>query len=250
MNNVQKNKIPKTSVRIYSPIVKKLDEKMNAACLRRDAYLNKVLEIELNELDREVSLPNSVAAQSFIAERIGRLDRKLVSLALRPDLVKRLNDICARKRIVRDAFFNRLFLFLTASPKVIDRLLFPGVGGDWRAAVWSEHKHDLPLFDNTFYPLEQDIDPFVTIRTGLRLYNEGVEELYDHTNPATGELIRVAHNLNGDISPRDSFYTSILHDKQIKKIDLYGFNCYIPDWLIPDSPALLDYEKHFDAIFI
>ena len=111
---------PKISVKIWRPIIDKLDQKLDAACLRRDAYLNKVLENELPWLDSEVSLANSPAAQAFVAARLDQLDRKLVSLTLRPELIEQLNDICQRKRIVRDAFFNRLFLLLALKPKGID----------------------------------------------------------------------------------------------------------------------------------
>ncbi len=129
--------LKKTSVKIWRPIIEKLDAKMEAACLRRDAYLNKLLEIELDRLDREVSIPNSTEAQSLIAARLDHLDRKAVSLSIRCDLLDKLNDICGRKRIVRDAFFNRVFLLLAASSKVIDRLMFPGEP-NWRSLIWEE----------------------------------------------------------------------------------------------------------------
>jgi hypothetical protein len=35
--------IPKSSVKIWRPIVEKLDQTIETACLRRDAYLAKVL---------------------------------------------------------------------------------------------------------------------------------------------------------------------------------------------------------------
>jgi hypothetical protein len=248
MDGVQK-KIPKISTKIWQPIIQKLEEKMNAACLRRDAYLNKVLEIELPYLDREVSLANSAAAQSFLTQRLDQLDRKLVSLALRPDLIERLNDICTRKRIPRDAFFNRLFLLLAASAKVIDHLLFPAVGDRWRTEVWSEYKHEGPFFQNTFYPLEQDIDPFWAIRAGIEHYSE-LSELHDYTNPETGKVIHVQRDFIGNIAPENSIYTSLLTNKQIENADLYGLNCYIPDHHILGHPAELKYRKKLDEMLV
>jgi hypothetical protein len=165
----------KVSTKIWRPILEKLEEKMDASCLRRDAYLNRVLAVELDYLDTEVALPNSTEAKKFIAERLDHLaDRKLVSLSLRPDLVERLNDLCERKQIVRDAFFNRLFLLLAAAPKTLDRLLFNGES-DWRTEVWSEFKNEGPAFQNTFYPLEQEIDPFWALRTGLDIRNDELD---------------------------------------------------------------------------
>src|SRR5208337_2667117 len=93
---------PKISVKIWPPLIEKLDTKMKAACLRRDAYLTKVLEFELDRLEEEVSIPNSAASYSFVSARLNRLRRDLVSLALPLDLTKRLTEICRQKRIVRD----------------------------------------------------------------------------------------------------------------------------------------------------
>jgi hypothetical protein len=45
-----------------------------------------------------------------------------VSFAFSPDVIKALNEICARKRINRDAFVNRLLFVLTASPETLKRV--------------------------------------------------------------------------------------------------------------------------------
>jgi hypothetical protein len=132
---------PKISVKIWRPIIDALEKKIEAACLRRDAYLNKILEIELRLLDKEVSIPNSQESYDYVFKQLDALDRKLVSLALPPELTQQLNEICRRKRIVRDAFFNRLFLLLAASPKIIDVLLFGTEAKEWRKAVWNEIDH-------------------------------------------------------------------------------------------------------------
>ncbi len=79
--------------------------------------------------DCEVSIPNSQASDDFVFEQLDTLDRKLVSLALPSELTSRLNEVCARKRIVRDAFFNRLFLLQCASPRLVDALLFGDAAG-------------------------------------------------------------------------------------------------------------------------
>ena len=94
--------VPKISVKIWRPILDKLEAKIESACLRRDAYLAKVLEVELDWLDQEVSIPNSQASYGHVLKRLDRLDRKLVSLALPPELTARLNDICCERTITDD----------------------------------------------------------------------------------------------------------------------------------------------------
>lgn len=240
--------IQKISVKIWKPIIEKLDAKIEAACLRRDAYLAKVLESELDWLDQEVSIPNSQAAHDYVFEQLDRLDRKPMSLALPPDLTSRLNDICARKRIVRDAFFNRLFLLLAASPKTVDLLLFDGTTHNWRAEVWSENKHDGPFFQNGFYPLEPSIDPFWAVRCGLEMLASDAGPGEDWIEPSSGKTVRVQRALGGEPTPMDSLYTTIFELK-VSGHSLHGMSCYMPDWRIPGHEAEKSHRAKLDEMF-
>jgi hypothetical protein len=236
--------VPKISIKIWRPIIDKFDAKIEKACLRRDAYLNKVLEVELNFLDEEVSIPNSQASYDYVFDRLDRLDRKLVSLALPSELTTRLNEICSRKRIVRDAFFNRIFLLLAASPKVIDRLLFGDVDSDWRAVVWSENKHDGPFFQSGFYPLEPMVDPFWAIRSGMEIYAADME---NYIEPTSGKSILVTRDITGIAMPANSLYTTIFEQK-VRENDLLGLSCYMPDWRIPGHGAEQEHQAKLDEL--
>lgn len=237
---------PKISVKIWQPIIEKLDKKIDTACLRRDAYLVKVLETELDWLDHEVSIPNSQASYDYVFDRLDQLDRKLVSLALPTALTQRLNEICARKRIVRDAFFNRIFLLLAAAPNVVDTLLFGDVGKIWRTEVWSELKHEGPFFQNGFYPLEPLIDPFWAVRTGMEMFATDAG-LKDYVEPTSGKTISVQTSLTGEPMPADSLYTTIFEQKALGQ-DLFGLSCYMPDWRIPGNGAEQQRRAKLDEI--
>ncbi len=235
MTNTLKT-IPKISVKIWKPIIKKLDEKLDAACLRRDAYLTKLLAVELDHLDDEVSIPNTQASYDFVFSQLDAFDRKLVSLALPQELTTRLNEICSRKRIVRDAFFNRLFLLLAATPPALDRLLFEDFADDWRREVWSEYKHEGPFFQSGFYPLEPMGDPFWAVRCAMLMYavNGGFE---DYVEPISGKAIRITRDtLTGVPIPLDSIYTTVFKQKAGIN-DLRGLSCYLHDSEIPGSDA-------------
>ncbi len=210
-----KDSSKKLSTKIWRPVVDKLNRKLNQACLRRDAYLSRVLEVELPSLEEEVQIPNSKDGRKFISECLELLDRKLVSLNLRSDLVEQLDSICERRNIVRDAFFNRLFFFLALSPEGIDRVFFP-YWDEWRTEVWVERRNDSPAFSNLFYPLKPTIDPFWAIRVGL-----------EEADLAEG----------GDGSETEGIYTVVLREHQFKDVDLSGLNCYLPDEQIPGHPA-------------
>lgn len=244
---------PKISVKIWRPIIEKLDESLEAACLRRDAYLARVLEVELDWLDEEVCLPNSEASYEYVLGQLDRLDRKLVSLALPPQLTLRLNEICARKRVVRDAFFNRLFLLLSASPKQIDALYFGG-SGQWRKDVWMEHKVDGPFFHNGFYPLSPTINPFWALRAAhdLQVSASDVEDsdyaaLEHFVEPISGKAVEVVRGPTGEVEPQSSIYTKRF-PQNFNGNDLIGLSCYLPDWEIPGSTAERDFKSELDRI--
>lgn len=197
MSKQDPKQVRKISVKIWRPIISKLDSKIDAACLRRDAYLAKVLEGELVHLDREVCLPNSQAAHDHVFGELDKLDRKLVSLALPCAVAERLTEICSRKRIVRDAFFNRLFLLLAANPQTIDALFFSSWDEDWRGAVWTEYKHEGPFFQNGFYPLEAAVDPFWAMRCALELAETDGGSVEWVKDAISGQEGRVTRELTG-----------------------------------------------------
>ena len=237
---------PKISVKIWRPIIKKLDEKLETACLRRDAYLAKLLAVELDHLDNEVSIPNTQASYDYVFALLDTFDRKLVSLALPQELTIRLNEICTRKKIVRDAFFNRLFLLLAAAPATIDNLLFKSVDRDWRHDVWSEYKHEGPFFQNGFYPLEPMVDPFWAVRCAMTMYAED-DGLEDYVEPISGPSIKVSRDLSGDPIPADGVYTTVFAQK-VGGNDLRGLSCYMPDSAIPGHDAAKTYQAKLDEL--
>ncbi|CAG1000914.1 hypothetical protein MTYP_02874 [Methylophilaceae bacterium] len=251
MSQKDEKAVSKVSAKIWRQTIEKFDKKIEAACLRRDAYLSRVLEVELDFLDREICFVNSPDAQRFIANRLDGIgERKLVSFALRPDLVVRMNEICERKRIVRDSFLNRLLLLLAANQKTIDKLFFTGSLSpeNWRTLVWSKYQHDGPFFQNTLYPLEQEIDPLWPIRLGIELTDHS--ELSDYTCPNTGEVIRVVQGI-GEVNflLKEGIYTTIFNDTNFAKVDMYGLNCYLPDWLLPGHEAEQKNRQMLDEIF-
>jgi len=237
---------PKISVKIWKPIIKKLEEKLRIGCLRRDAYLAKLLEVELDHLDDEVSIPNSQASYDYVFSQLDAFDRKLVSLALPQALTTRLNEICVRKRIVRDAFFNRLFLLLAAAPAVVDNLLFEDFADDWRRDVWSEYKHEGPFFQNGFYPLEPMVDPLWAVRCAMTMY-AAKASMEDYVEPISGKIIQITRDLSGEPIPASNVYTTVFSQK-VNGNDLRGLSCYLPDRDIPGHNAEKAYQAKLDDL--
>ena len=248
MANKTLKTVPKISVKIWNRIIPKFDAKISAACLRRDAYLTKVLEVELGHLEREVSVANSQAAYDCVFDHLAQFDRKLVSLALPPKLSVRLNEICERKRIVRDAFFNRLLLLLAATPQEIDLLFFDNADESWRTDVWSDNSFQGPFFQNGFYPLQPTIDPFWALRCGITRVADR-EDLARHADSTPAAMSPPRQNTVITDVPVDSVYTRFFNRK-LRGGDLIGMNCYMPDWLIPGSQAAREAPKDTDALLL
>lgn len=239
---------PKITIKVWTSILDKFEQKMEEACLRRDAFLSKVLQVELDKLDNEVSIPNSQASYDYVASELDRFDRRLVSLALPSELTSRLNEICKRKRIVRDAFFNRLFLLLALKPSVIDSLLFNGAQDDWLKGYLKDGEPiDERNFAHFFYPLEPAINPFWAIRDALELYNED-ENLEHYVEPISGKTIRIKRGVADEILPADSVYTIFL-DRKVGEHTLVGMNCYVPDWRIPGHISEKAHVAKLDELF-
>ena len=224
-------KVPKISAQIWRPLIDLLEKKITTACLRRDAYLVRVLEVEVDWLDREVAIPNSEASRKWVNAKLTTLNRKVVSLALPPPVVSRLNEVCHRKRIVRDAFFNRLFFLLAMPPNLIELFFRDVLNENWRLRVVEEEEVNGPFFQNTFYPLEPDIDPFWALRTGIELSADS-RELQNYTDPTSGRTVRVMRGPSGVVEPANGVYTTFF-DMPLRKHDLTGLSCYLPDWRIP-----------------
>jgi hypothetical protein len=228
---------PKISVNIWCPILDKLDEKLESACLRRDAYLSKILKTEVELLDREISIPNSKESNEYVFRELHKLKLKLVSLALPPEISARLNEVCATKRIVRDAFFNRLFLLLAAKPTLIDELIFGTEADNWRREVWREAKHDETFFQDSFYPLGSIVDPFWAIRMGIEHYAED-NELEDYLEPTMGKAVKVSRDpVTDTIEPAPSLYATVFRKTFSDDTHLLGLSCYLPDREIPGTDA-------------
>ena len=247
MNTFPRSDTTKITAKVWRRVVDRLNRKLRKACLRRDAYLTRVLEVEVPELDAEVSIANTEQAERYVAGKLLEFDLKPVSMALPVSLVDRLNDTCRRKRIVRDAFFNRLFLLLAAEPGLIDRLYWLDDEDNWRGEIWAEFKHEDPFFRNVFYPLEQAIDPLWPMREALRL-RAARDGTATWTSPGTGETIEVQHAITGEAEPVHSIYGAPFLLKTRGPEELVAFSTYLPDRCIPGSAAESLHARRVDDV--
>lgn len=114
----------KILVKVHEPLIAIMQHKMEAACLKRDAYLDKALRVEAEYLRKEIATPNSDKAKNYIAAQLGDLKLKPLNLLLSTETVDLINEVCKEKNVPRDAFMNRFFLLLIASDKILTCLFY------------------------------------------------------------------------------------------------------------------------------
>jgi hypothetical protein len=223
----------KTSIKIWTPLLERFSQRIDSACLRRDAYLSKVLEDELDELDADVATPNSEAARSFIAAHLDTVPRKLVTLTLPEELVRKLDTICAAKNLIRDSFFNRLFFLLVADHRHVTRLFFDG-DENWFQDLLERTDFSSSAAGDLLDPILDYRNPFQTIREGLWVAHDRLNK--DPGTAATADDWLLQHKI----------YSVTITDPRFGKGDLYGLSTYLPDTLVPGTgdhaavAALLD----------
>lgn len=212
----------KTSIRIWQPVLDRFNERINAACLRRDAWLTKVLDHELPHLEAEIRNPNSEAAQRFIASRLDALPRKLVTLTLPDELVRTLDDICQRKRIVRDSLFNRLFFLLVADFRLKTRLFFDG-DNSWFPRLLERTNVSSSAAGDLLDAVPEFRDPFLAIREGQRVLRD--ELIKEFGTPERAD----------EWFDERRIYTAPITETTFPKIDLSGLNVYLSDLNVPGT---------------
>jgi hypothetical protein len=232
----------KTSVRIWTPLLEKFTQRLDEACLRRDAWLTQVLERELAELEAVGTIKkfsfdeiiperdriNSEAARQFIAARLDALPRKLVTFTLPEALIRRLDTLCESKRIVRDSFFNRLIFLLVAHEEHITHLFFDD-DRQWKTLILEQTDLLSDAAEHFGMRIPVPRDPFCAIRTACSIEEwvnpNDPNELYD--NPWFGP---------------DPIYTVPITAETFPGIDLSGLNVYLSDKHLPtgtpDGPAI------------
>ena len=114
----------KILVNVYEPLKAFMKYKFDASCLKRDAYLDIALRTEIRALRREVTIPNSDKAYSYIANNLKQLKLKPLNMLLSTETIELINEVCKEKNIPRDAYINRFFLLLLAPDTVLEALFY------------------------------------------------------------------------------------------------------------------------------
>lgn len=217
-------KTTKILVSLWKVLYDGLAKRVEASCMRRDAFLAAVIATEIVHLEKEIQKPNSAEAKACISDYLKRLPRRPLTIKLATETAEKLDEICEKKNIVRDAFINRLVLCLLAPRDLINVIYsteecLSEVVSQYGRPGEEHHWQALRLIP------ELVSNPFWFVRACLEVGNEtsGLE-------PTTFYAAHIPDGLFGDPE-------KILDAGKSRAPNTLGFNVYLPDELIPGHPA-------------
>lgn len=184
----------KITLSIYSGLLNKFNDDLRSLHIKRDAFLNAMIKIETPHLAYELAgRRQSSKAKQHVSGSLKRLGTSTINVVVDKSTAAALNEVVEAGNIVRDAFMNRLIMFLRSSDRNLAYLDLP-------THITGSH------FENYVEPMPTSpieamkvvaADPLYYVRTAI-------EERFGC-----------------------GIYTLELSDK------LDGFTCYLPDDLMP-----------------
>ena len=211
-------KTTKITVKIYEPLLKSFDHQLDEVFIKRDAFLNAIIKAELKNLasDMEGKVLSS-KARRYISGELKRMGTAQINIVVDKSVVEELNAIVAKSNMVRDAFFNRLILFLRSSDQLLSYLDLP------KSVVDLSSVTDL---GNDLFGSVTLIEPFPS--SPMRAISAVVSDPFYYLNIACEELLKT------------SIYLIHLPKKFV------GFSCYLDDSWVPGTKENANLLSDFD----
>jgi len=116
----------KITFKVYEPFLSEFDKQLRAAFIKRDAFLNNMIKIETGRLSYELGdLVLSAKARRYISRELQRLGTKTINVVVDKSTAEELNKTVEKHNLVRDAFLNRLVMFLLSRDRLLQYLGLP-----------------------------------------------------------------------------------------------------------------------------
>jgi hypothetical protein len=116
----------KITFKIYERLYDQFEKGIKLAFLKRDAFLNNIIKAETDYLAQELDgRVLSTEARLRISRELQRLGTRTINVVVDKSTATSLNRIVKKHNIVRDAFLNRLILFLISRDTVLRHFQLP-----------------------------------------------------------------------------------------------------------------------------
>jgi hypothetical protein len=206
----EKSATTKMTVKVYRPLMEKFNHQVRELHLVRDAFLDSMIRRETSALAHDlVGKKQSPAARLHVARSLKRMGTTQVNLKVQKSTVEALDKVVAESNMVRDAFINRLIMFLRSSDVLLNFLELPKV------VVNSEFKSFVEAMPTSPLGAIQAVhwDPLYYIRVAI-------EERH-----------------------KTGLYTVLMPPK------LTGFSCYLEDAYVPGTESYAQAQREFEELF-
>jgi hypothetical protein len=158
----------KITALLYEPVYKEFTLQLMSLPLKRDAFIELMIERELPELRRDLEgKVNSAKAKRYISGclkkmgggRVGEL--RPLSIAVQKSTAQALRDLAQEHNFPRDAFINRLIALLRSTDYLLKELDLPAGVSDVRGTE-SMPTSPMKTLEATFY------DPLYFLRAACQ----------------------------------------------------------------------------------
>jgi hypothetical protein len=116
----------KITFKIYKPLLADFEKQIRAAFIKRDAFINHMIKTETQKLSVELGANVlSKKARLFISRELQKLGTKTINVVVDKSTAEELNKAVKKHNLVRDAFLNRLVMFLLSRDRLLQYLGLP-----------------------------------------------------------------------------------------------------------------------------
>ncbi len=169
----------KITAKVDEKLLIEFNNKLESCFIKRDAFLNHVINIEIDCLEKEMKgLKQTSAARQYISGKLKKRRTKTINIVMNKKTVEKLNLIIKKSNMVRDAFINRIILFLSASDDVLKFLDLPQRLNE----VPNNFAFDMDINTSILSGFKSMMDdPFLYLRHSIKLQFD--IEIYRHVLP-------------------------------------------------------------------
>lgn len=218
------NKQTKITMTVWDDLFALFSNKLDRCFIKRDAFLNHVISVELANLKRGVEgKKNSAVAKRYISSNLKALGTKSINVVVDKQVANDLNNLVKEHNLVRDAFVNRLLLLLSFPDNIISHIfdvrLTQVIDSETESCGYSEMAPPPRTFISALEFMQKSPN-FYLQEELTHCYGEDSNDIESNVYTKSLDLTSIIENLESG-SQKDFF----------RKLDSHrvAFSCYLDD---------------------
>lgn len=194
----------KITLKVEERILRSFNEMLEQCHMKRDGFLHHAIKTEIPFLEEDLKgLCLSHDARQYISAQLRKMKLVTINVVVDKDTANKLRHVMKAHNIIRDAFINRLILFLICPESLQEEL-------ELQRVLRNEMERETPS-GRTIYELPSvSISPLEAIKDTVSDPLHYIREFFS-------------------AQERDPIYRTMIHQ------NLIGFSCYLPDEDIPGT---------------